>query len=149
MRACERSGLEGYAEKFVLSPNQSALANRSKAVKRQFKIERNDLQVLSANAGTEICDVPNSARLYAGFLAERLQRAFHDFRSTDRSALERTFPSVEIIKNVRYGAHPECLKTKPPGGICASSSTTVNPDGTISGAVRLSLSHDPATKLAR
>jgi hypothetical protein len=31
---CRESALEGYAEKFVLSPDQSTLARRSKAVKR-------------------------------------------------------------------------------------------------------------------
>jgi hypothetical protein len=106
------SALEGRAEKFVLSPDQSTLAGRSEAVKGQLEIKRHDLQVLAANAGTQICDVANCARLHPGFLAEKQHRAFDDFRSSDRSTLERAFPSIKIIKLVRHGAPPERRKNK-------------------------------------
>jgi hypothetical protein len=63
--------LEACAEKIVLSPDRPALANGSEAVKGQFEIERHILQVLGANAGPEICDVANRAKLYTTFLVEK------------------------------------------------------------------------------
>jgi hypothetical protein len=65
----------------------------------------------------DICDVANSTGLHTGSLTEEQQRAFLDFRSTDRSVFERAFPSIKIIKFVRHRAEPERLKTKPPTGI--------------------------------
>jgi hypothetical protein len=40
--------------------------------------------------------------LCTGFLAEKKQRSFQDFRSADRSALKRAFPSIKTIKIVRH-----------------------------------------------
>jgi hypothetical protein len=101
--ACKLPVLEGYAEKFVLSPDQSAPANGSEAVKGQLEMERHYLQVLAANAGTQICDVANCARLYAGSLAEKCGAPFMIVLPIDRrsNALSHRSRSPRMSDMVR------------------------------------------------
>jgi hypothetical protein len=105
---------------------------------------------LGDNASAAICDVANGARLHTGFLAEKYQRCFQYFRSADRSTLKRAFPSIKTIKIVR---HVRNLNARKQSRQAEYDRLTALPwwvrMGTISGAMTLSLSHDPATKLAR
>jgi len=96
--------LESNAEKVAVPPNQSALANRSEIVKGQCELKRHQLAVLTADAGTGICDVADGARMYTRFLIEKNQRTFIDFRPADRSAFERAFPSIEAIQIIEHCA---------------------------------------------
>jgi hypothetical protein len=52
---------------------------------------------LSENTCAAICDVANSAGLYAGSLTEKYQCAFQDFGSADRSTLQSALPSIKAF----------------------------------------------------
>jgi hypothetical protein len=121
------SVLENNAEKIAVSPNQSALANRSEIVKGQCELNRHELVVLTANACARICDIADRARMYARFLTEKNQRTFIDFRPADRSAFERAFPSIEAIQIIEH----------------------CGPDFGVSGGSLLADANDAAIKLAR
>jgi hypothetical protein len=96
--------LEGNAKKIAVPPNQSALANCPEIVKGQCELKRHELAVLTANAGTGICDVADSATMYTRFLTEKNQRTFLDFRPTDQSAFERACPLIEAIQIIEHCA---------------------------------------------
>jgi hypothetical protein len=70
-----------------LAPNQSALSSGSEIVKGQFEFQRDDFKALQPNPGAGICNIVNGARVYAGALAEKQQRAFVDPGPSDRSSI--------------------------------------------------------------
>jgi hypothetical protein len=70
-----------------MAPNQSALSSGSEIVKRQFEFQRDDFQTLQLNSGAGICDIVNSAGIYAGALAEKQQRALVDPGPSDGSSI--------------------------------------------------------------
>ena len=77
------------AKKIALAPDQSAHASRSEIVKRQCEFQRDNFETLLLNPGTGIRDIVNRARVYAGALAEKQQRAFGDLRPSDGSSVTR------------------------------------------------------------
>ena len=63
--------LERCAKKIGLPPDQTAHANAAEIVEGQCEAQWQDLEVLSANPCTDICDVANSTRVHASFIAQK------------------------------------------------------------------------------
>jgi len=63
--------LESNTEKVALAPNQATHANGPETVKGQREVKGDDLKVLGADAGTNICNVAYGTRVYTDPFIEK------------------------------------------------------------------------------
>jgi hypothetical protein len=66
-----RSVLKCDADKITLPPNHAALANGVKIIKRQFKVQRQDVEILQSNSRAAVCNIADLASEYAALRIEK------------------------------------------------------------------------------
>jgi len=86
--AARRSVQKRNADEIALPPDHAAFANGVKIVERQFKIQRQQVEVMKFNSGPGIRDVVNLAGEDTSLRVKEQQGAFRDRGPRNRSAFD-------------------------------------------------------------